>query len=92
MNELMAMAHRPLSRPMLRPKRRSSYLTAARLLGGMLGERLYGGYRKELVSRDVIRRFLTKSLLDEGFEASYYEMMEIIESLPAPFRSKKERM
>jgi len=31
-------------------------------------------------------------MTNDSFNIAYYEMMEIIESLPAPFRSKKEKM
>lgn len=92
MNELMTMSHRPVARPLLKPKKRVSYLIAARLLGGMMGERLYGGYSKRLLSDATLQQILRKKLGDPKFDAAYFEMMEIVESLPAPFRSKKERL
>ncbi|RZJ31194.1 MAG: FAD-binding protein [Chryseobacterium sp.] len=92
MQDLMAVSNRPQVRNPFVPKRRSSYLLAARLLGGMMGERLYGAYRKKLLSKQTLTSFLRKSLKEENFNIAYYEMMEIIESLPAPFRSKREKM
>lgn len=92
MTELMTMSNRGgVTRP-LRPKKKASYLIAARLLGGMMGERLYGAYRKKLIAKETLQKLLSKPLEDENFDKAYYEMMEIIESLPAPFKSKKEKM
>lgn len=57
-----------------------------------MGERLYAAYRKNLLSKATLTGFLKKSLMEDNFNIAYYEMMEIIESLPAPFRSKKEKL
>ncbi|WP_413291427.1 ChaN family lipoprotein [Bdellovibrio sp. HCB337] len=92
MHELMAIANRPQMKAVLQPKKKSSYLLASILLGGMMGERLYTAYRKGILSKPTLMSFLRKSLAEEKFNVAYYEMMEIIESLPAPFRSKKEKM
>jgi len=92
MQDLMAVSNRPQVRNPFLPKKKSSYLLASRLLGGMMGERLYGAYRKKLLSKETLASFLRRSLVEENFNLAYYEMMEIIESLPAPFRSKKEKM
>lgn len=92
MNELMMISGRAHGRAVLQPKKKRSYLMASTLLGGMMGERLYGAYRKGLLSRESVLSFMKKSLKQENFNVAYYEMMEIIESLPAPFRSKKEKM
>lgn len=92
MNELMVISNRPSGRAVLQPKKKMSYLIAGRLLGGMIGERLFSAYRKQLFSRETLYSFLKKSMTEENFNIAYYEMMEIVESLPAPFRSKKEKM
>ncbi|MBC7371452.1 MAG: hypothetical protein H7326_07805, partial [Bdellovibrionaceae bacterium] len=92
MQDLMAVSNRPQLRTPFLPKKKASYLLAGRLLGGMMGERLYGAYRKKLLSKGTLTSFLRKPLMEENFNIAYYEMMEIIESLPAPFRSKKEKM
>lgn len=92
MQDLMALSNRPQLQHSYLPKKKGSFLLAGKLLGGMMGERLYGAYRKKLISRQTLTSFLRKSLMEENFNIAYYEMMEIIESLPAPFRSKKEKM
>jgi uncharacterized iron-regulated protein len=92
MHELMVVSSRPQVRHVFQPKKKSSYMLASRLLGGMMGERLYAAYRKRLISKVTLSSFLRKTLAEENFNIAYYEMMEIVESLPAPFRSKKEKM
>ncbi|MNT91552.1 hypothetical protein D3C72_2326730 [compost metagenome] len=67
-------------------------MTAAEILGGMMGERLYFGYRKKLLSSSTLLSFLKKSLATETFNLVYYEMLEVIEAMPAPFESKKEKL
>jgi hypothetical protein len=67
-------------------------MTAASLLGGMLGERLYGGYQKKLMSARTIVSFLRKPLAAEQFDVVYYEILELIEALPTPFYSKREKL
>jgi len=92
MKELMVVTSRPEGRPVLQPKKKSSYVVASVLLGGMMGERLFAAYRKGLISKSTLMSFARKPLNQGKFDMLYYEMMEIIESLPAPFRSKKEKM
>ncbi|MBK9322562.1 MAG: ChaN family lipoprotein [Bdellovibrionaceae bacterium] len=92
MHELMMVSNRQQTRAVLQPKQKTSYILASRLLGGMMGERLYSAYHKKLLSKATIGNFLRKSMMNDNFNIAYYEMMEIIESLPAPFRSKKEKM
>ncbi|HEY8269756.1 MAG TPA: ChaN family lipoprotein [Pseudobdellovibrionaceae bacterium] len=92
MHELMVISNRPQGRPVIQPKKKSSYLVASTLLGGMMGERLYSAYRKGLMPKVTLLSFLKRPLMEDSFNIAYYEIMEIIESLPAPFRSKKEKM
>lgn len=92
MRELMLISGRKQGVRRLVARNKWSYMTAARLLGGMMGERLYEGYRRRLVSSQTLMNFLKKPLEGDNFEAAYYEMMEVIESLPAAFQSKKEKL
>ncbi len=92
MHELMMITGVAQSRPQNKPLKKGSYLIAAQLLGGMLGERLFGGYRKKLVSSVTLLSFLKKPVDQEGFNIVYYDMLEVIESLPTPFHSKKEKL
>jgi hypothetical protein len=92
MHELMVVTGSVNHKLQAKPRSKWSYIIAAQLLGGMLGERLYGGYRKGLISTATIGGFLRKSFDAASFKLAYYDIMEIIESLPAPFLSKKEKL
>ncbi|HWU45044.1 MAG TPA: hypothetical protein VN132_16440, partial [Bdellovibrio sp.] len=92
MHELMVITGVPGHRLQAKPHKKWSYVVAAGLLGGMMGERLYAGYRENLISTKSILTFLKKSLSSENFEMAYYEILEVIESLPTPFHSKKEKL
>ncbi|HEX7675801.1 MAG TPA: ChaN family lipoprotein [Bdellovibrio sp.] len=92
MHELMVITGVPQHRLQARPRRKWSYVLAARLLGGMMGERLYTGYHENLVGTKTLMSFLKKPLDNENFEVAYYAILEVIESLPAPFHSKKEKL
>jgi uncharacterized iron-regulated protein len=92
MHELMVITGVSKHRLQAVPRRKWSYMTAAGILGGMMGERLYFGYRQKLISQVSLLSFLKKPLESESFSAAYYEMLEVIEALPAPFESKKEKL
>lgn len=92
MHELMVITGAGRNKMQARPRKYESYLIAATLLGGMIGERLYSGYRKKQISALTVGQFLRKSVEDESFNATYYDLMEVIESLPASFYSKKEKL
>ncbi len=73
-------------------KRKSSYYEAARILGGMMGEKLFNGYRQKLISEATMRKILKQSLHSEHFKEFYAEMLELVDALPEPFQSKAERV
>lgn len=92
MHELMVITGVPQHRLQAKPRKSLSYVVAANLLGGMLGERLYGGYRKKLISAATIQSFLRRNIDKESFKLAYYDILEVIESLPATFHSKREKL
>ncbi|WP_374030161.1 ChaN family lipoprotein [Bdellovibrio bacteriovorus] len=92
MHELMVITGVAKHRLQALPRKKWSYLVAAQLLGGMIGERLYFGYRKKMISPKTILTFLKKTVDNENFNVTYYDILEVIESLPAPFHSKKEKL
>lgn len=76
----------------IRPRLKASWIAAAHLLGALMGERLYHGYRRRLISVTTIQSMLRKPVGHARFPLIYRELVEIIESLPAPFRSKREKL
>lgn len=92
MHELMVITGVPGHRLQARPRKKWSYVLAASLLGGMMGERLFGGYRKKLIQPATLVSLLKKPLDSRHFDVVYYDVLEVVESLPAPFHSKKEKL
>ncbi len=73
-------------------KKKISVLRASKILGAMLGEKVFFALQKQLLTMPVFDRMLKKETHLANFATFYAEMLEMIESLPAPFRSKKERL
>lgn len=92
MHEMMVLAGRAPKSAAAKPRKKSSYIAAAHLLGGLMGERLYNGSRKGLLSARTLKVLLAKEVGHERFPLMYYEALEIIEALPVPFRSKKDKL
>lgn len=92
MHEMMVLTRNSSPRSLGRNYKMWSYVLASHLLGGMMGERLYNGYRKKMLSPPSLVSLLSKPLEDKNFKIVYYEIVEVVESLPAAFRSKKEKL
>lgn len=74
------------------PRSLKAYQESARILGGMMGEKLYYAYRKKLLSRTSLVALLKKSVDADSFQNIYWEILEVIENFPEPFQSKTEKM
>ncbi len=92
MHELMVITGVPGHRLQARPRKKWSYVLAASLLGGMMGERLFSGYRKKLIKPSTLVSLLKKPIDSRHFDVVYYDVLEVVESLPAPFHSKREKL
>ncbi|UYL08224.1 ChaN family lipoprotein [Bdellovibrio sp. SKB1291214] len=92
MHELMMITGVPKHKLQAKPRRKASYMVAATLLGGMMGERLFYGYQKKLLKTSMMASFIEKPLDNKNFEVAYYGILEVVESLPTPFHSKKEKL
>ncbi|GIL17497.1 MAG: hypothetical protein BroJett040_12480 [Oligoflexia bacterium] len=74
-------------------RHKSSYFGAARLLGGMMGEKLYWGYREGRMSRRFIIQLLSHPLgPGSNFHSYYYELVHELDAIPEPFLSKTEKL
>lgn len=92
MTEMMDLSGRESAATQIRPRMKASWIAASHLLGALMGERLYHGYRRRLISTGTIQAMLRKPLVHAQFSLIYRELVEIIEALPAPFRSKREKL
>lgn len=92
MKEILYLSQGKKSKDSFLVRRKSSYREAARLLGGMLGEKLYFASRKQLISKMTLQNLLSKRLDHDGFKNVYFEILEMVELLPEPFHSKQEKL
>lgn len=92
MKEVLFLSGEKSRAPAFRPRRSSSYSEAARFLGGILGERLFTGLRKRILSPAVILKLLRHPVDGPDFNSFYMEFLEIVEGLPEPFLSKADKM
>ncbi len=90
--EIMIMSGRPLMRTKMEIKRHSSYIRCANLLGSLLGEKIYKGYKSGFLSLEVVLSLINRKIGTESFDLFYYEMLEMIENLPESFKSKFDRL
>lgn len=92
MNELLWLSGARKRAELFRPRRYASYQEGARLLGGILGEKLFLAYRRRVFSKQTLMNLIRRPVDDETFDHFYYEALELIESLPEPFLSKTEKL
>ncbi|MGE3756213.1 MAG: hypothetical protein AB7H97_00560, partial [Pseudobdellovibrionaceae bacterium] len=76
----------------IKARHKSSRQIASRLLGAMLGEKIYNGYRLGKVTKNRVRKWYTTSLETKDFNRVYYKEVIYIDSLPTFFESKLERL
>ncbi len=89
MGELAFLTHRNKLRFNFLPRREKSYITAATMLGGMMGEKIFTGFRNKTISVFTLQNLLRKDWTSASFVNSYYEILEILETVPASFYSSK---
>lgn len=88
--ELIRLSGGGKSQTTLVPRKRGSYREAARLLGGLLGEKLFSAVKSGRISGRTLKGFLSKNLDEPKFNDIYFEILELVETLPEPFQSKED--
>ena len=77
----------------VRPRRKSSYVDAARILGGMMGERLYLAFRSRRLKREEIVAWLQVDASARGFGGRYDSIVARLSSIgDEPVKPRKERL
>lgn len=92
LSELMLMSGSKSKQSRYVPQKKSDYIEAARLLGGMLGEKLYYAYRSRMLSTANLKALLGKNIEMYKSRSIYMELVELIESFPSSFDSKVEKL
>lgn len=68
-----------------------SYITAAQILGGMLGEKVYVAFQRKILKWPEQENFLFQNFEQTHFDKKYYEYIEIIDAWPVSMKSKYDR-
>jgi uncharacterized iron-regulated protein len=92
LSELMLMSGSKSKQAKYVPQKKTDYIEAARLLGGMLGEKLYYAYRNHILSTSNLKTLLSKKIEMYKSSSIYMELVELIESFPSSFDSKIEKL
>lgn len=92
MQELLKGAGMEPSTKTFCPKNNYSYLVAAQILGRMMGEKLFFAYQQEKLNSDSLRKLMLIENKKENFVDTYLKVVRKVDSLPAPFKSKKDRL
>lgn len=92
MSEMMYLTNKEYTRKLPKPHRKWSFFIAAQLLGSLLGEKLYYGYSEKYLSKNNLMKLFNVNIGENNFEMIYLQMIEIIESIPQPFKTKNEKL
>jgi hypothetical protein len=80
----------------VRPRRRSSWFEAARILGGMMGERLYLAHRSRKLNLKDIHKLMRLDVASRDFARHYEEIVRMIEGRTigglGSIKTRKERL
>ncbi len=92
MSELIFFHQRRTRKRRLRPRRKASYFAAARILGAMMGERLYVAYRSRKLTLKSITQMMKVDLMRSDFNAAYFEWVSLLGPQLDAKKTRKERL
>ena len=90
--ELGAASGRRMSGKKFKVRRKRSYIIAAELLGGLMGEKIFEAYRRNKLSAAKIRELLATAMNSESFLPEYFKFVQFLEEIPISFQSKEEKI
>ena len=88
MNGSNQLNSKPIKNKKLVRQNLKSYSSAARLLGGIMGEKIFWAYTHQRLKFPEAQKFLFQDLENKLFHIRYYELIEIIDSWPTLAKSK----
>lgn len=92
LNELLVsrgLRPRPLN---LRPRHKSSWAEAARIVGEMMGEKLYNAYRSRKLNKQDVLRAIQQDPLSPSFDSFFNGMVRLLSAAALQPRSRAERL
>lgn len=69
-----------------------SFNVAANLLGRMMGEKIHFAYEQGKISETNLRKMIGLERSSTDFKSDYYKLVRKIDSLPEPFKSKRDKL
>jgi hypothetical protein len=84
MSELIFLHQRRRRPSQVKARRRSSYFEAARILGGMMGERLYLAHRSRKIPMRTLLQWMRRDASARDFETDYEEIVQAIATRLGP--------
>ena len=90
--ELGMASGRKMPKKVFKVRRKNSYIIAAELLGGLMGEKIFEAYRRNKLSPAKIREWLSTPMDSEDFRAQYFKFIQFLEEIPLSFQSKEEKI
>jgi len=75
-----------------KPSRRTSYLSAARLLGGLLGERMYALFRSGKIDSKRVLGWLSKNVEDDDFDCFFKDVVGLLKFVPKWAENQDHRL
>ncbi len=90
--ELGMASGRKFSNKTFRVRRKTSYIIAAELLGGLMGEKVFEAYRRGKLSTHKIRELMSISMDSKSFPNEYFKFIQFLEEIPISFHSKEEKI
>lgn len=78
--------------PLFVPSQKYTYIVSAQLLGRMMGEKVFYGFQLGKITSQVLKKLVELELRSDDFSELYIKIVKKIDSLPAPFKSKKDRL
>ncbi len=79
--EILVVAGHKDAQRRLMPKNNEVYFEASKILGGMLGDKLYQAYRQDKVSSKEVVGWLEEDIFSSHFIKSYYKKLSLVESI-----------
>ena len=76
----------------VRPRRKSSFFEAAKIMSALYGEQLYRGYRNGHISRRDVLRWMGTEVDGPSFEVMYLNVMSKTIEWTVPLASREERL
>jgi hypothetical protein len=92
MSEILLVHKMRRKKPAFLPRRKTSYLFASRILGSMMGERLYIALQSNKIKLVHINEFLKFDIARSDFINFYLQILWWLEPIQVEMKSRRERL